>query len=112
MEENSQPPKLDYRTPEAPSSNVFKWNVAAGVLLSIVTVGVAVPVVLIGSYDETTHTRLWVAWVILLALGGAIGVIGWLGSRSLRWRGMGRGILIGLGVAVLLEGVCFLTLMD
>jgi uncharacterized membrane protein len=111
MEEHGQPPKLDYRGPEGPSRELSKWNVAAGVVLSIVTVGVAVPVVLLASYDEVAHTREWVAWVILLALGGAIGTVGWLGSRSRKWRGFGQGILIGLGVAVLLEGVCFLALM-
>jgi hypothetical protein len=84
--------------------------VAAGVLLSIVTVGVAVPVVVIAAYDDATHTSGAATWVILLVLSVAVGMLGWAASRSPRWRGLGRGMLIGLGLAVLLEGVCFLAL--
>ena len=51
------------------------------------------------------------AFVLLLGFSAFIGIGGWVASRNAGWRGVGQGMLIGLGIGVLLAGGCFVAIL-
>jgi hypothetical protein len=112
-EQPDRPPKLDYVSPATSRPEISTQQVVGGCLLSVLAIGVTVPAVLVGGYAYAPRAQSAgaVAWLLIGAVIAGIGVIAWSMHRSPRWRGLGQGLWIGLGVAILLEGLCFLTLM-
>jgi hypothetical protein len=91
---------------------VSKQQVLGGCLLSVVAIGIAVPLAILATYDFVTRTRAnALAWVFIGAVAAGIGIVAWATQRSYRWRGLAQGLWIGLGIAILLEGLCFLTML-
>jgi len=110
--DETPPAMLEYRTPERPLPGVIRWHVYAGLGSSVVAIGIAAPLVLIATYDPNRHSNhRGMAFALLLGFSLFIGISGWVASRSAGWRGVGQGMLIGLGIGVLLAGGCFVAIL-
>jgi hypothetical protein len=109
-----EPQPLDYSPPDASQAKRIIWQaVGTSILTAIAIIALAFADILglfIGTNGSDHGGRIAVWMTIALALG-VIGVIGFL---SRRWyqrpslRGRAIGLWIGLGIAVLVEGSCFI----
>jgi uncharacterized membrane protein len=107
MDEQDRQPTLDYVSPEVTRAEVSSGQVAGGVALSVMTIMAAVPLSMATAY---AHRDEGGGVYLLLILGGVLtvlNVIAVLARRERTRRGFAQGIWIGIGLAVLLEGVCF-----
>jgi hypothetical protein len=109
MEEQERPPKLDYVTPQTMRSEVSKGQVVGGAMLSVMVIALSVPVAFAMGYANQAHSGA-VFWGVVLVAVAALNAAAFAARGSRRWRGLAQGLWIGLGIAVLLEGVCFLIM--
>jgi hypothetical protein len=108
LEEQDPTPMLDYRTPEAPRRDVSRWRLSAGVLISVVSIGLAVPLSM--SLGFALHSDV-LPWATMAGLVVGLNALAILARRHPARRAYAQGLWIGMGIAVLLEGACFLTMM-
>jgi hypothetical protein len=108
--EQGRPPKLDYVTPATTRGEVSAARVVGGAILSILVIGVAVP---IGFGIESAARPPFGVVLECLFVGAVLAGLHlmalWARRRPTR-RGLAQGVWIGMGIAVLLEGVCFLMI--
>ena len=107
----SEPPRPGYRTPrdEEGGGRLVIQALAGCVLTCGLVVGTVIAVLLMMAARSTEYDR--VSWMIGLTIcGGVLGALILLSIWARRrpaQRGWAMGIWIGLGVACLIEGLCF-----
>src|SRR4051794_10882493 len=104
-ESDEQPPTLNYASSDQAQARKYRNNAIVAAIFTCVGTVIAVPVV--------TFTTLASAWIgVPLGAGLALLVIfgGVRATRSPVHHGYGMGIWIGLGLAALIEGACFIVL--
>jgi hypothetical protein len=110
MEERDGPPKLDYVTPATTRGEVSTAQVVGGAMLSILTVAVAVPTGFAVGAAMRSRVGAVLGFVLVVAVLAGLHLIALWARRHPARRGLAQGLWIGMGIAVLLEGVCFLMI--
>jgi len=111
MEEQGRPPKLDYVTPVTTRGEVSTAQVVGGAVLSVLAVLVGAPMGLAIGAGARAPLGPVLGWVFVAAVLGGLHVIALWARRHPARRGLAQGLWIGMGIGVLLEGVCFLALL-
>ena len=99
------PPPLDYQSPQAPPSPPTH-HIVIGILGALIFVLCGVPASIALAYNNQGP---WPPIVLGVICVSAL-VISIIQSRNARWRGYAAGVIIGLCVAALIEGLCFLAM--
>jgi hypothetical protein len=109
---------LEYRSPkddraDSPAAATLAWQAVAGAIVTaLVLVGLVFgSFLLLYWLSASEPPRDTLAWTLLVVEGLVIfGALAWISARAYRnprRRGWAFGIWIGVGLAILVEGICF-----
>ena len=109
---SEQPPPIDYAVPSGPSTNRMVGQCVAGAVGTGLLVNGAILLVMFAAFVQGEGGGS-TAWFPFVATGGGLGLLALLNyvayraHRNPARRGYAFGIWIGLGISLLIEGVCF-----
>jgi len=110
MEEREEPRMLNYVTPETTRREFSRGQLVGGAVLSVAVVGLTVPAGLLFGYALNEFHGAVVGWLLIGAVVVGLHLAAVFARRNPRRQALAQGLWLGLGIAVLLEGLCFLAI--
>lgn len=94
---------LDYQSP-ATAQPVSYWKLAGGIATAAAGLAVALPMALM----FLGH----LGWLLIAGVAAVLVILAVQLKRQPHWRSFAIGLWIGLGVTLLIEGICWVTLIN